>query len=82
MITTVTTTDQKEQKKISWGLPSHEETSLEDFKNMVTEAECTPGYTFDEYTNKVNQWLRNKTVKDILHTSRNPRTYKKLTHQP
>jgi len=60
MITTVTATEKKEQKKISWGLPSQEETSLEDFRNMITEAERGTGYTFDEYTNKVNQWLRNK----------------------
>jgi len=60
MITTVTAIEKKEQKKISWGLPSQEETSLEDFRNMITEAECGIGYTFDEYTNKVNQWLRDK----------------------
>ena len=60
MITTATSTEKKEQKKISWGLPSQEETSLEDFKNMITESERDTGYTFDEYTNKVNQWLRNK----------------------
>ena len=60
MITTVTEIEKKEQKKISWGLPSQEGTSLEDFRNMITEAERTTGYTFDEYTNKVNQWLRNK----------------------
>ena len=59
MITT--TIEKKEKKKISWGLPSQEETSLEDFKNMITEAEKGKGYTFDEYTNKVNQWLRNKS---------------------
>ena len=55
-----TAKEKKEQKKISWGLSSQEETSLEDFRNMVTEAECATGYTFDEYTNEVNQWLRNK----------------------
>jgi len=60
MITTATVIEKKEQKKISWGLPSQEEISLEDFKNMITEAERAAGYTFDEYTNKVNQWLRNK----------------------
>ena len=60
MITTARATEKKEQKKISWGLPSQEETSLEDFRNMITEAERDTGYTFDEYTNKVNQWLRNK----------------------
>jgi len=60
MITTATTTEIKEQKKTSWGLPSQEETSLEDFRNMITEAEHTTSYTFDEYTNKVNQWLQNK----------------------
>jgi len=58
MITT--TTEKKDGKKISWGLPSREETSLEDFRNMIAEAECETGYTFDEYTNKVNQWLREK----------------------
>ena len=56
---TLTATAKKEQKKISWGLPSTKETSLEDFRNMITEAEHVKGYTFDEYTNKVNQWLRN-----------------------
>jgi hypothetical protein len=63
MITTVTAPEKKEQKKMSWGLPSRsekEETSLEEFRNMITEAERGNGYTFDEYTNKVNQWLRNK----------------------
>jgi hypothetical protein len=60
MITTVTATEKKEQKKVSWGLPNQEETSLEDFRKMITEAERGIGYTFDEYTSKVNQWLRNK----------------------
>jgi len=60
MITTATATEKKEQKKISWGLPSQEETSLENFRSMITEAEHAGGYTFDEYTNKVNQWLQNK----------------------
>jgi len=59
MITTATT-EKKEKQKISWGLPSQEETSLEDFRNMIIEAEQDTGYTFDEYTNKVNQWLQNK----------------------
>ena len=58
-MSTATLTAKKEQKKISWGLPSQKETSIEDFKNMITEAERAKGYTFDEYTNKVNQWLRN-----------------------
>jgi len=58
MITTAT--EKKELKKIAWGLPSQEETSLEDFRNMIAEAERGAGYTFDEYTQKVNQWLRNK----------------------
>ena len=60
MITTAIATEKKEHKKTSWGLPSQEETSLEGFRNMITEAEHGAGYTFDEYTNKVNQWLRNK----------------------
>ena len=60
MITIAKATEQKEHKKISWSLPSQEETSLEDFRNMITEAESDIGYTFDEYANKVNQWLRNK----------------------
>ena len=60
MIATVTATEKKGQKKISWGLPNQEETSLEDFRNMITEAERAPSYTFDEYTNKVNRWLRSK----------------------
>jgi hypothetical protein len=60
MITTVTATEKNEQKKISWSLPSQEETSLDDFRNMITESESATGYTFDEYTNKVNQWLHNK----------------------
>jgi hypothetical protein len=58
MMTTTTLTPEKEQKIISWGLPSQEETSLQDFRNMIAEAERGKGYTFDEYTNKVNQWLR------------------------
>jgi len=53
----ITATEKKELTKISWGLPSKEETSLEDFRNMITEAECSTGYTFDEYTIKVNQWM-------------------------
>ena len=56
---TLTKTAKKEQKTISWGLPSQEETSLENFRNMIAEAERGKGYTFDEYTNKVNQWLHN-----------------------
>ena len=60
MITSITATEKKEQKKISWGLPNQEETSLEDFRNMIKEAENATGYTFDEYTNKVNQWLQKK----------------------
>jgi len=60
MITTAIEAEKKEQKKIAWGLPSQEETSLEDFRNMIIEAESATGYTFDEYTKKVNQWLRNK----------------------
>ena len=60
MITTATVTEKKDRKKISWGLPSQEETSLEDFRNMIIEAERSVGYTFDEYTNKVNQWLCDK----------------------
>jgi len=60
MITTALSTDKKEKKKISWGLPSDEETSVEDFRIMITEAEKGSGYSFDKYTNKVNEWLRNK----------------------
>ena len=60
MITTVAATEKKKQKKIPWGLPSKEETSLEDFRNMIKEAESATGYTFDEYTDKVNQWLHKK----------------------
>jgi len=60
MITSATTPEKKEQKKTAWGLPSQEETSLEDFRNMITEAERGTSYTFDEYTNKVNRWLRSK----------------------
>jgi len=60
MITTATATEKKEEKKISWGLPSQEETSLEDYRNMIIKAERATGYTFDEYTNKVNQWLHSK----------------------
>jgi len=56
---TLTETAKKEQKIISWGLPGQKETSLEDFRNMIAKAERGKGYTFDEYTNKVNQWLRN-----------------------
>ena len=58
-MTTAVLTTEKEQKTISWGLPSQKETSLSDFRNMIAEAERGKGYTFDEYTNKVNQWLRN-----------------------
>jgi hypothetical protein len=50
---------QAKPTKISWGLPSQKETSLEDFRNMIVEAEKEKGYTFDEYNNKVNQWLKN-----------------------
>jgi len=57
MITTVKTTEKKEKKIIAWGLPSQEETSLEDFRNMITESEHDAGYTFDEYTNKVNEHI-------------------------
>jgi hypothetical protein len=46
-------------KRISWGLPSQRETSLEEFQSMIDEAEKGKGYTFDEYNNKVNQWLKN-----------------------
>jgi hypothetical protein len=60
MLTTSTATEKKERNKISWGLPSRDETSLEDFRNMITEAERGVDYTFDEYTNKVNEWLLNK----------------------
>ncbi|MDR0874563.1 MAG: hypothetical protein LBN27_14045 [Prevotellaceae bacterium] len=55
----MTTAAKRVQEKISWGLPSQTETSLEDFRTMIAEAERGTGYTFDEYTNKVNQWLRN-----------------------
>ena len=50
---------QIKQTKTSWGLPSQGETSLEDFRNMIAEAEKGKGYTFDEYNNKVNQWRMN-----------------------
>ena len=59
MTTTTTLMPKKEQKIISWGLPGQEETLLQDFRDMIAEAERGKGYTFDEYTNKVNQWLRN-----------------------
>ncbi|MDR0835305.1 MAG: hypothetical protein LBN11_01830 [Tannerella sp.] len=49
---------QTKPTKISWRLPSQSETSLEDFQSMIAEAEKGKGYTFDEYNNKVNQWLK------------------------
>ena len=60
MTTTTFSTEKKEQTNISWGMPSEIETSIEDLRTMITEAERDPGYSFDEYTNKVTQWLHNK----------------------
>jgi ABC-type thiamine transport system substrate-binding protein len=49
---------QAKPTKKSWGLPSQKDTSLEDFRSMIAEAEKEKGYTFDEYNNKVNKWLK------------------------
>jgi hypothetical protein len=44
---------------IDWSAPASDvEVTIEDYRNMILQAEREKGMTFTEYTKKVNQWLK------------------------
>jgi intergrase/recombinase len=45
---------------IDWVNPESDvEVTLEDYRNMIRQAESGKDLSFSEYTQKVNQWLKN-----------------------
>jgi len=47
-------------KVIDWVSPASDvEVTLDDYKNMIRQAEAGKGMSLSEYTQKVNQWLKN-----------------------
>jgi hypothetical protein len=47
------------ERVIDWINPDPEvEVMLDDYQNMIQQAEAGKGMSLSEYTNKVNQWLK------------------------
>ncbi|GHV26686.1 hypothetical protein FACS1894176_07740 [Bacteroidia bacterium] len=47
-------------KKINWATPGDDlDVSVDDYRNMIKQAESEKGMSFSEYTKKVNVWLKN-----------------------
>ena len=51
------------KKKINWLFPGENPADMvitvEDFREMVQEAESQPGYSYQEHRKIVNEWLKN-----------------------
>jgi ribosome-binding protein aMBF1 (putative translation factor) len=47
-------------QKINWATPEGDfDISVEDYSNMIKQAESSRGMSFAEYSKKVNLWLTN-----------------------
>jgi len=59
--TMITKTDiNTEKKEINWLFPDEEQVvTIDDFYEMVQEAENQPGYSYQEHRTLVNEWLQN-----------------------
>jgi len=59
----ITTTKKTEKKKINWLFPDENPEDMvitvDDFREMVQEAESQPGYSYQEHIKIVNEWLKN-----------------------
>jgi len=57
-----TTVDKTEKKKINWLFPDENPEDMvitvDDFREMVQEAESQQGYSYQEHIKIVNEWLR------------------------
>ena len=57
------TANKTKKKKINWLFPDENPADMvitvEDFREMVREAESQPGYSFLEHKKIVNEWLKN-----------------------
>ena len=55
--------DKTEKKKINWLFPDENPADMvitvDDFREMVQEAESQPGYSYQEHIKIVNEWLKN-----------------------
>ena len=55
-----TKVDKAVNKKIDWLFPDENQVvTIEDFREMVREAESQPGYSYQEHRKIVNEWLQN-----------------------
>ncbi|MDR0812106.1 MAG: hypothetical protein LBN23_07565 [Paludibacter sp.] len=47
-------------KKINWLFPDENQTvTIDDFREMVREADMMPAYSYEEHRQIVNEWLQN-----------------------
>ena len=57
------TADKTKKKKINWLLPDENPAdmviTIEDFREMVQEAESQSSYSYQEHRKIVNEWLKN-----------------------
>jgi len=64
----LTKTDNTATKKIDWLFPDENQVvTMEDFLDMVQEAENQPPYSYQEHRRIINEWLQN-------HQEENPCT--------
>ena len=58
------TADKIEKKKINWLFPDENPADMvitvEDFREMVREAESQPSYSYQEHRKIVNEWIKNR----------------------
>jgi len=58
------TVDKIEKKKINWLFPNENPADMvitvEDFREMVREAENQPSYSYQEHRKIVSEWIKNR----------------------
>jgi hypothetical protein len=56
----ITTAENTAKKKIDWLFPDENQTvTIEDFREMVREAEHQPAYSYREHRKIVDEWQKN-----------------------
>jgi hypothetical protein len=54
------TVNNLETKKINWLFPEENQVvTIDDFREMVREAESQPAYSYQEHRRIMNEWLQN-----------------------
>ena len=58
-----TLVDKTKKEKINWLFPNENQADMvvtvDDFREMVQEAENQPGYSYQEHRKIVNEWIKN-----------------------